>query len=136
MAGNSLMLFFFQVNQKLAQALRYSLSLMSDTAKKLQETASLCYTDEDVVDGFNVTQVARSLDELAETLEVTAIDCQVSMMDPTTILEAGYGSEDSAVWEDVFRDREIMNQPLEVETLAEHCAKWGLNYNEIRDRSV
>jgi hypothetical protein len=99
---------------------------MSDTAKKLQETASLCYTDEDVVDGFNVTQVARSLDELAETLEVTAIDCQVSMMDPTTILEAGYGSEDSAVWEDVFRDREIMNQPLEVETLAEHCAKWGL----------
>jgi hypothetical protein len=25
---------------------------------------------------------------------------------------------------------------LEAETLAEHCAKWGLNYNEIRDRSV
>ena len=75
---------------------------MSDAAKKLQDTASLCYTDEDVVDGFKLTQVARSLDELAETLEVTAIDCQVSMMDPTTILEAGYGSEDSAVWEDVY----------------------------------
>ena len=112
------------------------MSQMSDTAKKLQDTASLCYTDEDVVDGFKLTQVARSMDELAEMLEVTAIDCQVSMMDPTTMLEAGYASEDSAVWEDVFRDREIMNQPLEAETLAEHYAKWGLNYNEIWDRSV
>jgi hypothetical protein len=124
------------VNQKLAQALKYAMSQMSDTAKKLQDTASLCYTDEDVVDGFKLTQVARSMDELAEMLEGTAIDCQVSMMDPTTMLEAGYASEDSAVWEDVFRDREIMNQPLEAETLAEHCAKWGLNYNEIWDRSV
>jgi hypothetical protein len=53
------------------------------------------------------------------------------MMDPAAILEAGYGSEDSAVWEDVFRDREIMNQHLEAETLGEHCAKWGLNFNEI-----
>jgi hypothetical protein len=34
-------------------------------------------------------------------------------------------------WEDVFRDREIMNQPLEAEMLGEHCAKWGLSFNEI-----
>jgi hypothetical protein len=67
------------VNQKLAQALKYAMSQMSDTAKKLQDTASLCYTDEDVVDGFKLTQVARSMDELAEMLEGTAIDCQVSM---------------------------------------------------------
>jgi hypothetical protein len=101
------------VNQKLAQALRYAMSQMGDTTKKLQDSASLCYTDEDVVDGFKQTQVARSMDELAEMLEVTAIDCQVSMMDPTTMLEVGYASEDIAVWEDVFRDREIMNQQLE-----------------------
>jgi hypothetical protein len=75
MAVHILMLIFFQVNQKLAQALRYAMSQMSDTAKKLQDTASLCYTDEDVVDGFKLTQVARSMDELAEMLEVTAIDC-------------------------------------------------------------
>jgi hypothetical protein len=56
------------------------MSQMSDTAKKLQDTASLCYTDEDVVDGFMMTQVARSMDELAKMLEVTSIDCQVSML--------------------------------------------------------
>ena len=52
---------------------------MSDAAKKLQDTASLCYTDEDVVDGFKLTQVARSMDEIAEMLEVTAIDCHIFM---------------------------------------------------------
>jgi hypothetical protein len=83
-----------------------------------------------------MTQVARSMDELAEILEVTSIDYQVSMMDPTTILEAGYASEDSTLWEDIFRDREIMNQPLEAETLGEHFANWGLSFNEIWDRSV
>jgi hypothetical protein len=119
------------MNKKLTHALKYVMSQMSDTAKKLQDTASFCYTDEDVADGFLMTQVARSMDELAEILEVTSIDCQVSMMDPTTILEAGYGSEDNVVWEDVFCDREIMNQPLEEETLGEHCAKWGLSFNEI-----
>jgi hypothetical protein len=124
------------MNKKLAHALRYAMSQMSDTAKKLQDTASLCYTYEDPVDGFMMTQIARSMDELAEILEVTSIDCQVSMMDPTAILEVGYGSEDNAVWEDVFRDREIMNQPLETETLGEHCAKWGLSFNEIWDISV
>jgi hypothetical protein len=124
------------MNKKLAHALKYAMSQMSDTTKKLQDTAFFCYTDEDVVGGFMMTQIAHQMDELAEMLEVTSIDCQVSMMDPTTILEAGYGSEDSAMWEDVFCDREIMNQPLEAETLAEHCAKWGLSYNEIWDRSV
>jgi hypothetical protein len=59
------------VNQKLAHALRYAMSQMSDTTKKLQDTTSLRYTDEDVVDGFMMTQVARSMDELAEMLEVT-----------------------------------------------------------------
>jgi hypothetical protein len=44
--------------------------------------------------------------------------------------------EVKTVWEDVFHDREIMNQPLEAETLAEHCVKWGLSYNEIWDRLV
>jgi hypothetical protein len=119
------------MNKKLAHALNYVVSQMTDTTKKLQDTTSFCYTDEDVVDGFIMTRVARSMDELAEILEVTSIDCQFSMMDPAAILEAGYGSEDSAVWEDVFRDREIMNQHLEAETLGEHCAKWGLNFNEI-----
>jgi hypothetical protein len=76
------------------------------------------------------------MDELAEILDVTSIDCQFSLIDPTAILEASYGSEDSAVWEDVFCDREIMNQPLEAETLGERCAKWGLSFNEIWDRSM
>jgi hypothetical protein len=124
------------MNKKLSHALRYAMSQMSDTAKKLQDTVYFCYTDEDVVDGFMMTQVARSMDELAEILEVTSIDYQVSMMDPTTILEAGYASEDSTLWEDIFRDREIMNQPLEAETLGEHFANWGLSFNEIWDRSV
>jgi hypothetical protein len=130
------MLFFLQMNKKLSHALRYAMSQMSDAAKKLQDTTSFCYTDEDVVDSFMMTQVARSMDELAEILEVTSIDYQVSMMDPTTILEAGYASEDSTLWEDIFRDREIMNQPLEAETLGEHFANWGLSFNEIWDRSV
>jgi hypothetical protein len=74
---HSLMLFiyFLQMNKKLAHALKYAMSQMSDTAKKLQDTTSFCYTDEDVVDGFMMTQVARSMDELAEILEVTSIDC-------------------------------------------------------------
>ena len=124
------------MNKKLAHALNYVVSQMPDTAKKLQDTASFCYTDEDVVDGLMMTQVARSMDELAKILDVTSIDCQFSMMDPPAILEAGYGSEDSVVWEDVFRDQEIMNQPLEAETLGEHCDKWGLSFNEIWDRSM
>jgi hypothetical protein len=131
-----LFMYFLQMNKKLAHALNYVVSQMQDTTKKLQDTASFCYTDEDVVDGFMMTQVARSMDELAEILDVTSIDCQFSMMDPTAILEVGYGSEDSAVWEDVFRDREIINQPLEAETLGEHCAKWGLSFNEIWDISM
>jgi hypothetical protein len=110
------------------------LSQMQATAKKLQDIASFCFTDEDVVDGFMMTQVARSMDELAEILDITS--SQFSMMDPAAVLEVGYGSEDSGVWEDVFRVREIMNQPLEAKTLGEHCAKWGLSFNEIWDRSM
>jgi hypothetical protein len=110
------------------------LSQMQATAKKLQDIASFCFTDEDVVDGFMMTQVARSMDELAKILDITS--SQFSMMDPAAVLEAGYGSEDSGVWEDVFRVREIMNQPLEAKTLGEHCAKWGLSFNEIWDRSM
>jgi hypothetical protein len=29
-----------------------------------------------------------------------------------------------------------MNQPLEADTLGEHCAKWGLSFNEIWDISM
>jgi hypothetical protein len=104
--------FFLQMNKKLADALNYVVSQMQATAKKLQDTTSFSYIDEDVVDGFMMTQVARSMDELAKILHVTSIDYQLLMMDPAAVLEAGYGSEDSAVWEDVLCDREIMNQPL------------------------
>jgi hypothetical protein len=40
------------MNKKLAHALNYVVSQMQDIAKKLQDTASFCYTDEDAVDGF------------------------------------------------------------------------------------
>jgi hypothetical protein len=129
-------MYFLQMDKKLVDALNYVVSQMQATTKKLQDTASFCYTDEDVVDGFMVAQVARSIDELAKILDVTSMDCHFFMMDPVAVLEAGHESEDNVVWEDVFRDREIMNQPLEAETLGEHYAKWGLSFNEICDRSM
>jgi hypothetical protein len=73
-------MYFLQMNKKLADALNYDVSQMQATAKKLQDTASFCYTNEDVVDGFTMTQVARSMDELAEILDVTSMDYQFSMM--------------------------------------------------------
>jgi hypothetical protein len=80
--------FFLHMNKKIADTLNYDVSQMQAIAKKLQDTASFCYTDEDVVDGFMMTQVARSMDELAEILDVTSMDCQFSMMDPAAVLEA------------------------------------------------
>ena len=63
------------------------LSQMQATTKKLQDIASFCYIDEDVVDGFMMMQVARSMDELVEILDITSMDCQFSMMDPAAVLE-------------------------------------------------
>jgi hypothetical protein len=80
------------MNKKLADALDYVVSQMQATTKKLQDIASFCYIDEDVVDGFMMTQVARSMDELVEILDITSMDCQFSMMDPAVVLEAGYGT--------------------------------------------
>jgi hypothetical protein len=81
-------MYFLQMDKKLVDALNYVVSQMQATTKKLQDIASFCYTDEDVVDGFMVAQVARSIDELAKILDVTSMDCHFFMMDPIAVLEA------------------------------------------------
>ena len=50
-------------------------------------------------------QVARSMDELVEILDITSMDCQFSMMDPA-VLEARYGSGDNC-WELVLKCYEL-----------------------------
>ncbi|KAG8060628.1 hypothetical protein GUJ93_ZPchr0002g25428 [Zizania palustris] len=108
---------------------------MQDIFKKLQETASFCYTDEYHADGSLMTGVARSVDELAEILDQTSLNCQVELMDPTSLLESGYRSEDSAVWADVFLDEEL-DRMFEAQTLGEHCVMYDLDFEEMWDRSM
>ncbi|KAG8065004.1 hypothetical protein GUJ93_ZPchr0004g39957 [Zizania palustris] len=124
-----------KINKKLAKTLKYAVSQMQDISKKLQETASFCYTDEDHVDGSLMTGVARSVDELAEILDQTSLNCQVELMDPTSLLESGYKSEDSAVWADVFLDEEL-DKMFEAQTLGEHCFMNDLDFEEMWDRSM
>ncbi|KAG8080965.1 hypothetical protein GUJ93_ZPchr0007g3649 [Zizania palustris] len=124
-----------QINKKLAKTLKYAVSQMQDISKKLQETASFCYTDEDHADGSLMTGVARSVDELAEILDQTSLNCQVELMDPNSLLESGYRSEDSAVWADVFLDEEL-DRMFEAQTLGEHCVMYDLDFEEMWDRSM
>ncbi|KAG8070742.1 hypothetical protein GUJ93_ZPchr0006g41558 [Zizania palustris] len=123
------------MNKKLAKALKYAVSQMQDISKKLQETASFCYTDEDHVDGTLMTGVARRVDELAEILDQTSLNCQVEVTDPNSLLEAGYCSEDSALRANVFVDEEL-SQMLEPQTLGEHCAMYDLDFEEMWDRAM
>ncbi|KAG8047487.1 hypothetical protein GUJ93_ZPchr0008g11383 [Zizania palustris] len=123
------------MNKKLAKALKYAVSQMQDISKKLQETASFCYTDEDHVDGTLMTGVARRVDELAEILDQTSLNCQVEVMDPNSLLEVGYCSEDSALRANVFADEEL-SQMLEPQTLGEHCAMYDLDFEEMWDRAM
>ncbi|KAG8061497.1 hypothetical protein GUJ93_ZPchr0003g17409 [Zizania palustris] len=108
---------------------------MQDISKKLQETASFCYTDEDHADGSLMIGVARRVDELAEILDQTSLNCQVELMDPNSLLESGYRSEDSAMWADVFLDEELARM-FEAQTLGEHCAMYDLDFEEMWDRSM
>ncbi|KAG8052218.1 hypothetical protein GUJ93_ZPchr0001g32695 [Zizania palustris] len=124
---------FAIMNTKLAKALKYDVSQMQDISKKLQETASFCYTDEDHVDGTLMTGVARRVDELAEILDQTSLNCQVEVMDPKSLLEAGYCSEDSALRANVFLDEELSTEP---QTLGEHCAMYDLDFEEMWDRCM
>ncbi|KAG8081248.1 hypothetical protein GUJ93_ZPchr0007g6003 [Zizania palustris] len=124
-----------KMNKKLAKALKYVVSQMQDISKKLQETASFCYTDEDHVDGTLMTGVAHRVDELAKILDQTSLNCQVEVMDPNSLLEAGYCSEDSALRANVFLDEELSTM-LEPQTLGEHCAMYDLDFEEMWDRAM
>ncbi|KAG8059897.1 hypothetical protein GUJ93_ZPchr0002g25308 [Zizania palustris] len=61
-----------EMNKKLAKTLKYAISQMQDICKKLQETASFCYTDEDHADGYRSEDSAVwadvSLDEELDTM--------------------------------------------------------------------
>ncbi|KAG8082182.1 hypothetical protein GUJ93_ZPchr0014g47457 [Zizania palustris] len=124
-----------QMNKKLAKTLKYAVSQMQDISKKLQEIVSFCYTDEDHADGSLMTGVARSVDELAEILDQTSLNCQVELMDPNSLLESGYRSEDNAVWADVFLDEEL-DRMFETQTLGEHCVMYDLDFEEMWDGSM
>ncbi|KAG8097270.1 hypothetical protein GUJ93_ZPchr0013g35652 [Zizania palustris] len=103
---------------------------MQDICKKLQESVSFCYTDEDHVDGSLMTGVARRVDELAEILDQTSLNCQVKLMDPNSLLESGYRSEDNTVWADVSLDEEL-DTMFEAQTLEEHCVMYDLDFEEM-----
>ncbi|KAG8097470.1 hypothetical protein GUJ93_ZPchr0013g36569 [Zizania palustris] len=105
---------------------------MQDICKKLQETASFCYMDEDHADGSLMIGVARRVDELAEILNQTSLNCQVELMDPNSLLESGYRSEDSAVWADVSLDEEL-DTMFEAQTLGEHCVMYDLDFEDMWD---
>ncbi|KAG8050700.1 hypothetical protein GUJ93_ZPchr0009g447 [Zizania palustris] len=61
-----------EMNKKLAKTLKYAISQMQDICKKLQETVSFCYTDEDHADGYRSEDSAVwadvSLDEELDTM--------------------------------------------------------------------
>ncbi|KAG8040771.1 hypothetical protein GUJ93_ZPchr0884g33592 [Zizania palustris] len=124
-----------EMNKKLAKTLKYAISQMQDICKKLQETASFCYMDEDHADGSLMTGVARRVDELAEILDQTSLNCQVELMDPNSLLESGYRSEDSAVWADVSLDEEL-DTMSKAQTLGEHCVMYDLDFEEKWDRAM
>ncbi|KAG8094834.1 hypothetical protein GUJ93_ZPchr0012g20761 [Zizania palustris] len=124
-----------QINKKLAKTLKYAISQMQDICKKLQEIASFCYTDEDHADGLLMTGVARRVDELAKILNQTSLNYQVELMDPNSLLESGYRSEDSAVWADVSLDEEL-DTMFEAQTLGEHCVMYDLDFEEMWDRAM
>ncbi|KAG8040766.1 hypothetical protein GUJ93_ZPchr0884g33588 [Zizania palustris] len=121
--------------QKVGKTLKYAISQMQDICKKLQETASFCYMDEDHADGSLMTGVARRVDELAEILDQTSLNCQVELMDPNSLLESGYRSEDSAVWADVSLDEEL-DTMSKAQTLGEHCVMYDLDFEEMWDRAM